>query len=713
MSQMSTSGIDLIQGVLESTFGYKEFRDDQREVIQCALDKQDTLVIMPTGGGKSLCYQIPALVQNGLTLVISPLIALMADQVQALKTNGIEAEFVNSTMDSTAKRAVFEKMEAGQLQLLYISPEKALSPAFLNYISQKEINLIAIDEAHCVSIWGNDFRPEYARLSKLISKLPDVPIMALTATADKATQTDISTQLGLRQPRKFISSFERKNIYVQVLPGQSRLKQIYDFLSSQYGRAGIIYCLSRKSTEDLATKLRSAGYQAAHYHAEIPREEKKRVQHAFQNDEIQIICATIAFGMGIDKSNIRWIIHYNMPKNIESYYQEIGRAGRDGARADALLFFSYRDVSIFRRFIDESDAIATFQTVQHAKLDRIWEFTQASNCRTNLVLNYFGEYRQEGCGHCDNCLDPPQSFDGTELAKKALMVCHDAGEKLGLHLLIDVLRASGRKEIFYENLHQLKTYGIGRDLPRMDWQNIIIQLINQGLLEIDYTQKSTLKLTSLSQSVLHGEGLVHLTRRNQPQSKNYAVKVSAKERFRKAYLQTLTQLRKQIAEREGVPPYMLLSDKVLEEIFENKPVTVDDLLEIPGFGEHKWRKYGRILIENIQSFILSQEILKSVKGKSPLQSLQLWREGHTPEEIAEQRNIQPQTVYTHLAKMYEGGEAVDLAQYLTTSEIEEIKIAWEKAEYSDQLTQISQYLPHEQPLFKIRLALALFSKEKA
>lgn len=700
-----------ITDILKSVFGYSTFRDRQKEIIDATLQGKDCLVIMPTGGGKSLCFQIPALAKEGLTVVISPLIALMSDQVLALKASNIEAEFVNSTQTTSEKKGVFDKIEKGILKLLYISPEKALSANFLRYISQKNVSLLAIDEAHCVSIWGNDFRPEYAKLRELVRLLPDTPVMALTATADKATQTDIIKQLGLRDARRFVSSFERKNIHMTVQPGQKRVQKILEFLNNHPEQSGIIYCLSRRSTEELALKLRSAGFKATHYHAEIPISEKKRVQAAFQKDELKIICATIAFGMGIDKSNVRWVIHYNLPKNIESYYQEIGRAGRDGADAKALLFYSYRDISVFRKFIDESNAGATFKMVQHAKLDRIWEMTQASNCRTNLVLNYFGEFRSENCGHCDNCLHPPEGFNGTEMTIQALTVCQEAQQKVGIQLIIDVLRASGKKEIFNLGLNKIPSYGIGRKIPRLDWQGIITQLINQGLLEIDYTAGSTLKLTNLSTDVLKGLQQITLTRQQAFQDKISGRLSSKTDQFRDHYIKALKELRKELATREDVPAYMIFSDKVLEEIFNAKPAAIDDLLDVSGIGEYKWRKYGRAVIEKIQQYTISQVHLKTAKGKSQLHALQLWREGLTPDEIAKEKDIKTTTVFNYLANLYERGEVIDLHQYLTKEDLTWIRSAWKQSSYSDQLKEIIPYLVKEMPMHKLRMAMAIFRRE--
>ncbi len=700
-----------VHQILKQVFGYPSFRDQQLDIIQTVLAGQDSLVIMPTGGGKSLCYQIPALASTGLTLVISPLIALMADQVQALKANGVAAEYVNSTLTAVEKRKVLEDIENDRLKLLYISPEKAVAPAFVKYIRRKPVSLVAIDEAHCISIWGNDFRPEYAKLRTLLEALPSTPVIALTATADKSTQLDIAKQLGLRSPRMFLSSFERPNITTYVEPGQRRLQKILDFLRSRRGQAGIIYALSRKSTEQLATKLREAGFRAAHFHAEIDRAEKRRVQEGFRKDDIQIVCATIAFGMGIDKSNIRWIIHYNLPKNLESYYQEIGRSGRDGSPAETLLFYSYGDINIYRRFVDESQADERFKEVQHKKLDRIWQFTQATHCRTNLVLNYFGEYRIEGCGHCDNCLQPPEGFDGTELVKTALTACREAKEKLGIYLLTDFLRASGRKEVFDLGLQHLASYGLGRHLPRTDWLHYITQMINQGLLEIDYTQGSILQLTTLSQRVLEGQLEIKLTK---PQAfAERAPQVKPKrDQYADQFFQHLRAWRKQMADKEEVPAFVIFSDKVLEDIVQQRPTMLGDLMQINGIGEHKFRKYGQALMDQIQDFVQSQTILKSVKGRSHLETLRLWRDGHTPEEIAKEKGVQPDTIYGHLCVLFERGEQVDIQQYINESELQAVREAWTKSNQSEALRPILDQLPSDFPFHKVRVGMSLLQKKE-
>lgn len=698
--------------ILQEVFGYTDFRLNQEAIIQSTMRGKDTLVIMPTGGGKSLCYQVPALMSEGLTLVISPLLALMADQVTALRSNNIEAAFVNSSQTASEKREVFQQIEKGTLRLLYISPEKALAPAFLKYIQTKKVARVAIDEAHCVSIWGNDFRPEYARLRNLVALLPDTPVMALTATADKATQRDIMKQLRLRDPQLFLSSFERKNITVKVLPGQNRLQQIHTFLKSHRKEPGIIYCLSRKSTEKLAGQLQERGYNAAFFHAEMTNGRKKHVQTSFQKDEIQIVCATIAFGMGIDKPNIRWVIHYNLPKNIESYYQEIGRSGRDGSSAEALLFYSFYDVNIFKKFIDESESPLEFRQVQHSKLQRIWEFTQATSCRTNFILNYFGEYRTTPCGHCDLCLNPPSGFDGTLYAKYAIQVCHESKQQVGIQMMTDILRASGRRDILEKGYHNLPSYGEGRDIPRTDWLHYITQLINQGILEIDYTEKSVLKLTRLSARVMNGTLSPTLTKPLTQEDQAARKKpVNKKRLFEDSFKDALRKIRSTLARREKVVPYIIFNDKVLEELVQKRPLTLAEFGAVQGIGVYKQKKYGPAIIQVVQDFIVQQEHTKNVKGRSFLLTLHEYKQGKTPEEIAADRDLNVSTIFGHLIHLYEKDEKIDLEKYISDREVEDIRNAWAKSAHSEKLNDIMDHLHQETPIYKIKLALAIIRRQ--
>jgi ATP-dependent DNA helicase RecQ len=433
--------------ILESVFGYKSFRDQQAAIIDNVMQGQDTLVIMPTGGGKSLCFQIPALALEGVTIVISPLIALMKDQVTALKALGVKAEALNSQLSSAQSSELENSVYRGEVKILYISPEKLNSAQTFAFLSRLNISLIAVDEAHCVSMWGNDFRPDYLSVGKLKNDFPNIPFIALTATADATTQKDILDKLNLRNPKVFVSSFERKNIHLSALPGQERLDQIIKFINKRKGESGIIYCTSRNSTMKLAESLQKKGINADYYHAQLSTEERNSVQEKFINDEVPIICATIAFGMGIDKSNVRWIIHYNLPKNIEGYYQEIGRAGRDGLPSEALLFHSYQDYGVLRDFISDGNADYEYKQVQYAKLDRMLEAASTTDCRTNLLLSYFGEYRKEPCNHCDNCLEKKEHIDGTVLAQKAISAVMRCNEQLTLPMLIDVLRGSSKAEL--------------------------------------------------------------------------------------------------------------------------------------------------------------------------------------------------------------------------------------------------------------------------
>jgi len=588
-----------IHHILKDIFGFGQFRGKQEEVINTVLAGNDALVIMPTGGGKSLCYQIPALVNTGLTVVISPLIALMNDQVTALKQLDVTAATIHSNIDIGESSEIFAAIESKELKLLYVSPEKLLSNGFLSYIKRQDISLFAIDEAHCVSVWGNDFRPEYVKLSLLKEEFPDVPTIALTATADHATRTDIIKQLRLKNDKPFLSSFERANISTQAKPGLKRAEQILHFLREHPDGAGIIYCLSRKSTERMADKLNANGYQAKAYHAGLDAKTRHAVQSGFQNDTLQIVCATIAFGMGIDKPNIRWVIHYNMPKNIEGYYQEIGRGGRDGEPADALLFYSWADYLNLQKFVDESEAQETYKKVQRAKLERMWEFATALSCRTNLVLNYFGEYRNYKCDHCDNCISPSEMFDGTMYAQMALSGIFRTKEEVGMNLLIDILRGSYKQEIQQRGFHDIKTYGVGRDVPFSHWRHYITQLINQGIIAIDFADFSRLKSTPLSVGVLKGDTNVELAKYVAPDKKKKVIipKIQADlSQLDKSLLDNLKVWRRTAAKAQKVPAYLIMHDKTLKQIAALKPDTDAKLLSVDGIGKAKLDKYGAAII---------------------------------------------------------------------------------------------------------------------
>lgn len=593
-----------IQQILEDTFGFKEFRDPQAAIIQHVIEGQDGLVIMPTGGGKSLCYQIPSLLFPGLTVVVSPLIALMDDQVAALQQLNISAGALHSNISDNEAKSIYVDIRSGSLDLLYVSPERLLSESFLNFLKSQKVDFFAIDEAHCVSVWGNDFRPDYVKLSAIKEHFPGAPVLALTATADHATRADILHQLNLTGGKTFLSSFERANITSYATPGQKRLEQMVEFIQRNKDKPGIVYCLSRRSTEKVAEDLKAKGFNAEFYHAGVNAEDRKRIQTDFQNDNIQIIVATIAFGMGIDKPNIAWVIHYNLPKNIEEYYQEIGRAGRDGQPAETLLFYSWRDFLQLQSFIDGSDADDHFKQLQTAKLQRMWQFATAMNCRTNLVLNYFGEYRAEPCQHCDNCITPPVIQDETIRTQMALSALVRTNQQVGLNTLIGILRGSQNSDILDHGYQDIKTFGVGKDTPFEHWQHFIHQLLNLGLIRVDFTDASRLKLTPLSEDVLKGNVKVklakYITEVEKQQAQEDRVVVTAQD-VDDDLLSQLKAWRKELAKEQNVPAFVIFSDKTLLQVAGSQPKSENQLLTIDGIGPVKLEKYGAAVLQIIKN----------------------------------------------------------------------------------------------------------------
>ena len=704
--------VDLLHQTLKTHFGFDTFRPHQEEIIHHVMQGGHALVIMPTGGGKSICFQLPALLKDGFTLVISPLISLMNDQVRSLRANGIIAGALHSGTTAEESREIHQHLQKDTLKILYVSPERALTPKFLEFIAPLHVSLIAIDEAHCVSIWGNDFRPEYAQLPGLMQYFPNTPVLALTATADRATQEDIRQQLRLKEPKTYLSSFERPNIHLSVKAGIQRIEQIRDFIKQRKDQPGIIYCLARKTTESIAETLQKYGYKAAAYHAEIDNTTRKKVQEDFQYDRLQIVCATIAFGMGIDKPNIRWIIHYNLPKNIENYYQEIGRSGRDGQPADALMFYSFRDIEVYKEFIEKSEANETFKRVQSEKLERIWEYSQATNCRTNVILNYFGEYRSAGCGHCDHCLQPLQGFDGTRLAQMALSACKRSNESVGINLLVDVLRGSGRKEIYERGLQHIKTYGAGKDISWKDWMHYITQMINQGLLEIDYIGHSVLKCTPLSDTVLFDGKQVELHRQTTSLEEPVVKRKPKKVRFSEELIDRLERLCQQLGKEEGLPPYAIFPKGTLREMAEVRPFTVEELSRLNGIGDFKSRKYGQAFVDTIRAFMTDQDIIKKPKGMTYVETLNLYRQGLSLEEIAQKREMALSTIAMHLARLYEKGEEIDLQQFLYPDDLLLARQGWRASGYSEQLSKVKEQVGDSLDYTRLNLALAIVKKEK-
>jgi ATP-dependent DNA helicase RecQ len=694
--------------ILKEVWGYSTFRQPQKEVIDQLLLGKDCLVIMPTGGGKSLCYQLPALLLDGLTVVISPLIALMNDQVAALEIAGIDVAAYHSNMSREEQHEVEKKLELGNIKLLYISPERANSAGFHDFLARFDVRLFAIDEAHCVSIWGNDFRPDYVTLHALRDKFIKVPFIALTATADAVTQDDICQQLHLKEPQVFVSSFERPNIYTESKPAAQKYRQVLEFINKVPEQFGIIYCLSRKETEKLSAKLSLAGYNCAYYHAGMSAEDRLHIQKEFQDDKLHFICATIAFGMGIDKSNIQWIIHYSMPKTLEGYYQEIGRAGRDGAQAKSLLLYSWGDYLMLKGFIDNSPANENFKIVQYAKLDRMWEFASAYECRTNVILNYFGEFRERPCGHCDNCLFPPKRIDATHTAQKALSAVIRCKESVGINLLIDVLRGSNKTEVREAGFDRIKTFGAGRDISFFQWKIYITQLINQGLLRIDYADGFKLKTTPLSRGVLFEDRKVQLTDLTHSELVfEQPKKVKKTEVLKDGLIAMLKDWRYEQSKIKQVPAYVIFSDKTIENIAEAKPMHLEDLISIDGIGKVKLDLYGADIIAIVQSYLMNQDISRNIKGKTYLETLQMYNQGEKVEEIAHRRQLSPFTIYSHLAYLYAKGESIDIMEYITEDDINRVRAAWVSINKDETLGKLAELLENSLELYKIKLALAV------
>ncbi len=691
-------------GTLKEYFGYDQFRPLQRQVIDSVFEKNDNLVIMPTGGGKSICYQLPAILLPGITLVISPLIALMKDQVDGLTANGVAAAFLNSSQSEVDQQEIFKRISENELKLLYVAPES------LQYIdavfSSGKISLIAIDEAHCISSWGHDFRPAYTQLGYLKNRYPSTPVIALTATADKATRKDICDQLNIPKAKKHIASFDRKNLSLEVRPGNKKFEQILAFLKRRPSESGIVYCLSRKNTEDLAAKLKSKGYDAEAYHAGLSHEERIKVQEGFINGESGIICATVAFGMGIDKSNIRWVIHYNLPKNLEGYYQEIGRAGRDGLPSSTLLFHSYADVVQLQKFAENSGN----SEVQLAKLDRMKQYSEALSCRRKILLSYFGELISEDCGNCDVCKNPPEFFDGTILAQKALSTIFRLKGQEPISMVIDVLRGAQNAQVFEKGYQNLKTFGIANEVSWRDWQQYLIQLINLGYVEIAFHDQNKLQLTSLSKKVLFEKEKVRLAHVIQKELKKEPV--VAEKKTEDSLFERLRQLRLKLSKEEEIPPYLIFNDATLKEMEKQRPMTDEEFLQISGVGRQKMQNYGYQFIKEIISFSKDKREKKNrKKGNTYKETFKLYRDGMTIEEIAQSRKLAPTTVFSHLSKLYESGEEVDLKKFISKGDLEAVRKAKSQLNGADTLKLYFEHFQEAMDYGTIRIALTIVNKE--
>ena len=609
---------DIIYKTLKTHFGYDTFRPMQKEIIQYTTRGGDSLVLMPTGGGKSLCFQISALVMEGMAIIISPLISLMKDQVDALKANGISAEALNSSNDEGLNRNIIARCMSGQVKLLYISPERLVG-GMMQLLQQIKVSLFAIDEAHCISSWGHDFRPEYTQLGQLRTLFPNVPIMALTATADKITKQDILKQLHIEEARTFVGSFDRSNLSLDVKRGYSareKLRSIIELIRRHPGESGIIYCMARKTTEALAEKLQNEGFAVGVYHAGLSNSERDRVQNDFVADRIQVICATIAFGMGIDKSNVRFVVHYNLPKSIESFYQEIGRGGRDGLPCETVLYYNLGDIITLRKFADESGQ----QEINLEKLQRMQEYAEAQVCRRRILLNYFGESSDKSCGNCDVCHTPPQTFDGTIIVQKALSAILRTNEQIGFTVAIDILRGSMSPEVVLHGYNLLKTFAAGRDIPHRDWHDYLLQMLQMGFIEIAYNEDRHIHVTDLGREVLQGKRTVHLAVISR---EDFSVK-ARRQKQREERLRTfdaagasenmelfnkLKEVRKRIADEHQWPAYVVLSDRSLHHLATEMPTTLSAFGNTFGIGEHKRDSFGAEFIEVIRGYATNKEDL--------------------------------------------------------------------------------------------------------
>ncbi len=646
------------KNILQNTFGYSEFRHNQADIIQQLLNGGDAFVLMPTGGGKSLCYQIPAMVRDGVGIIVSPLIALMQDQVSALQQLGVNAAFLNSTLTGFERQNIEESLLKGELQMLYIAPERLLNEQTLMLLAQCKISLFAIDEAHCVSQWGHDFRPEYQKLSILPDRFPDIPRIALTATADKRTRSEIIQQLRLDNAGVYVNSFDRPNITYTISEAQNARDKLWRFIQDKHaGEAGIVYCLSRKKVEATAEWLSTKGLTALPYHAGLPTDVRAQNQKRFLREEGVIIVATIAFGMGIDKPDVRFVAHLSLPKNIESYYQETGRAGRDGDPADAWMNYGLQDVISLRQMMQDGTGSEEYKRVIHQKLDAMLGLCELASCRRQAILAYFDEQMDQPCGNCDNCLNPPETWDATTDAQKALSAVYRTGQRFGVAYVTDVLLGKTDQRILQNGHDRVSTWGIGNNLKQVEWRSLFRQLIAQGYLNINMERFGALELTEKSRPLLRGEIKLMARRHRKPEKAKTTKGSTAKAELRSMdaeLFEAMRVLRAELADQQGVPPYVIFSDASLIEMARKRPQTEDTFRYISGVGDIKLKRYGAQFMDIIRKYPLP-EILNNNFSDTINETLTLYQQQLSVEEIAEKRGLALSTIYSHLADVIEAG----------------------------------------------------------